>query len=75
MDFKMLADMVDGDIILDVNHATDKELKVFYDPGDLEAFFLIAPEKFKKIEDLAAIINAKAEIKLQTKRNAPPESK
>ena len=70
MDFKKLAKMVDGNIILDVNHASEKELKVFYDPSDQESFFLIAPEKFKKIEDLTAIINAKAQIKLQTKKNS-----
>lgn len=70
MDFKKLSKMVDGNIILDVEHATEKELKVYFDPSDQESFFLIAPEKFKKIEDLTAIINAKAQIKLQTKKNS-----
>ena len=71
MNFKKLAQMVDGNIILDVNHATDKELRVNYDPSDQESFFLIAPEKFKNEADLAAIINAKAQIKLQTKKSTP----
>lgn len=71
MNFKKLADMVDGNIILDVDHATVKELRVNYDPSDQESFFLIAPEKFKTEADLAAIINAKALIKLQTKKSTP----
>ena len=71
MDFKKLAKMVDGNIILDVEHATDKALRVNYDPSDQEAFFMIAPEKFKTETDLCAIINAKAQIKLQSKKSTP----
>ncbi|HVZ67347.1 MAG TPA: hypothetical protein VG917_03725 [Patescibacteria group bacterium] len=68
MDFTRLSELVDGNIILDTNHATMEELKVFYDPSDETCFFLIAPKKFGREEDLAAIINAKASIKLQTKK-------
>ena len=71
MNFKKLASLVDASIILDVNHATMKELKVYYDPSDEKEFFVIAPEKFKVMTDLAAIINAKSQIKLQSKKTPP----
>ncbi|HVT00629.1 MAG TPA: hypothetical protein VHE53_00160 [Patescibacteria group bacterium] len=68
MDFVRLSGLVDASIVLDVNHASMDELKVFYDPSDETNFFLIAPKKFGREEDLAAIINAKASIKLQAKK-------
>lgn len=71
MDFKKLRELVEANIYLDLKTASLKELRVNYDPGDDNAWFVIAPEKFMKIEDLAAIINAKAQIKLHSKTTTP----
>lgn len=69
MDFKKVRSHVDTTIILDMERASVKELKVYYDPSDETAMFVIVPEKYPKEEDLAAIINAKAQVKLQAKKN------
>lgn len=71
MNFKKVRQLVDRTVFLDLDQASMQELRVNYDTADDTAWFIIAPEKFKIEEDLAAIINAKAQIKLQSKSTTP----
>lgn len=70
MNSKKLRELVSADVYLDLEHAKEHELKVYYDPGDTESWFVIDPKKFEKDEVLAAIINAKSQIKLASKATA-----
>lgn len=67
MNAKKLRELVSADVYLDLDHAKEHELKVYYDPGDETAMFTIDPTKFPKEEVLSAIINAKSQIKLAAK--------
>ena len=71
MNFKKVRELVDATVFLDIKHADDQELRVNYLPGDDDCWFEIMPEKYKREEDLAAIINAKAQLKLQSRSNSP----
>ncbi|HVZ11470.1 MAG TPA: hypothetical protein VG965_00400 [Patescibacteria group bacterium] len=67
MNFTKIRKLVNNSIYLDLKTADVHKLRVNYDTNDENAWFDISPEKFGKEEDLAAIINAKAEIKRQSK--------
>ncbi len=75
MDFKKLRECVDAKVYLDLDTATQDNLRVNYDQMEDDSWFVIIPSKYKREEDLAAIINAKAQIKLQSKDSAPFRSK
>ncbi len=72
MNFKKIRQLVNKNVYLDLEHASEDELRVNYDPADTEdtSWFVIIPKKYKIESDLAAIINAKAEIKLQAKSHS-----
>ena len=72
MNFKKLRELVDSNIYLDLDGASDKLLRVNYDPGDDECWFDIIPSKFEDERALAAIINAKSQIKLASKPTFSP---
>lgn len=75
MNYKKLRELVSAEFYLDIEHAKEHELRVNYDPGDDTCWYTIDPQKFQKEEVLAAIINAKSQIKLASKPSAAALSK
>lgn len=64
MNFNRLRDLVDKDIVFDIEHADEHELRVNYRPGDDNCWIEFMPEKYKSEEELAAVINTEVERKL-----------
>ncbi len=62
MNFKKVKELVDNkNIVLDIDHADEHELRVNYKPGDYNCWIDFTPEKYKSEGDLATVINTEVE--------------
>lgn len=62
MDFNKVKEFVDNkNIVLDIEHANEHELRVNYKPGDDNCWIEFTPEKYNSEEELAAVINTGVE--------------
>jgi len=70
MDFNKVKTLVDNkNVVLDIEHADEHELRVNFKPKDDNCWIEFTPELYKSEEELVAVINTDIERKLYGKIN------